>query len=347
MCNNLIDKLESGKKLSYNEYLYLIENRESVRDYANKKAFAIRQKYYGNKVYIRGLIEFSNYCKNNCYYCGIRADNKNAERYRLSPDEIIECAKNGYSLGFRTFVLQGGEDLYYSDEDFCFVIKEIKKEFPDCAVTLSLGEKSFESYKKMKSAGADRYLLRHETSNPAHYKKIHPREMSFERRIECLNNLKQLGFQVGAGFMVGSPFQTNEDLAGELIFLKNFNPQMVGIGPFLPHKDTPFKEMEPGSTEMTLFLISIIRLTLPASLIPATTALGTADPLGREKGILAGANVLMPNLSPVKARKKYILYDNKICTGDEAAACISCLKQRIKKTGCEIVTDRGDYKNGI
>ena len=347
MYKPLIDRLERQNILTQDEYLLLIENREIIREYAYERAFAVRRKNYGNKVFIRGLIEFSNYCRNNCYYCGIRAGNNNLERFRLTPDEIIDCAKQGYSLGFRTFVLQGGEDAHYTDDDFCFVIENIKKEFPDCAVTLSLGERSYESYKKLRQAGADRYLLRHETCNPDHYKKLHPPAMSYENRLRCLEDLKRLGYQTGAGFMVGSPYQTNADLAGELVFLKKLNPQMIGIGPFLPHKDTPFKDMAAGSSEMTLFLISLIRLTLPQALIPATTALGTADPLGREKGILAGANVLMPNLSPVKTRKKYMLYDNKICTGDEAAACIECLARRIKKTGCEIVTDRGDYQNGI
>nr|MCR5429275.1 [FeFe] hydrogenase H-cluster radical SAM maturase HydE [Lachnospiraceae bacterium] len=283
------------------------------------------------------------YCRNNCYYCGIRAGNACAERYRLTPEEIAVCADQGYELGFRTFVLQGGEDPWYTDETLAGIIRELKRRHPDCAVTLSIGERSRESYRLLREAGADRYLLRHETANPEHYARLHPPSMSFENRIRCLRDLKELGYQVGAGFMVGSPGQTDEDLANELVFLKELRPQMVGIGPFIPHKDTPFADESGGTAELTVFLLSLIRLTLPDVLLPATTALGTVDPLGREKGIEAGANVLMPNLSPVGVRKKYMLYDNKICTGEEAAQCIECLKNRIKRTGCEIVTARGDH----
>ncbi len=347
MYKDLIDKLEKDTFLTFEEYLELIKNREEIRVYAAERACAVREKYYGNKIFIRGLIELSNYCKNDCYYCGIRRSNSNCERYRLTSDDILSCADDGYSLGFRTFVLQGGEDAYYTDEILCGVISEIKKKHPDCAVTLSLGERSYDSYRALKEAGADRYLLRHETCNKAHYKKLHPKEMSFDARIECLENLKSLGYQVGAGFMVGSPFQTDEDLAGELLFLKELNPQMVGIGPFISHIDTPFAKYSDGTAELTAFLISLIRLTLPRVLLPATTALGTVDPYGRETGILSGANVLMPNLSPSSVRKKYMLYDNKICTGEEAAQCIGCLAERVKKTGCEIVNDRGDYNYDI
>jgi biotin synthase len=266
-----------------------------------------------------------------------------AQRYRLSIDEITTAADTGYALGFRTFVLQGGEDPFYTDDMLCYVINAIKTRHPDCALTLSLGERDFESYRILKQAGADRYLLRHETANRSHYETIHPPAMLFERRIQCIHNLKTLGYQVGIGFMVGSPGQTEEDLANELLFLKEIQPHMVGIGPFLPHRNTPFRDQPAGSAELTCFLLSLIRLTLPPVLLPATTALGTADPMGREKGILAGANVLMPNLSPAGVRKKYLLYDGKICTGDEAAHCIECLRNRIRKTGCEIVTSRGDY----
>ncbi len=347
MYKELIDRLERQQALSFEEYLTLIKNREEVRGYAAERAFAVRQKHYGNAVFIRGLIEISSYCKNDCYYCGLRASNKNAQRYRLTAEEIITCAENGYALGFRTFVLQGGEDGYYTDELLCGVIREIKARFPDCAVTLSLGERSTESYRLLKEAGADRYLLRHETANEAHYRRLHPPALSYENRQRCINDLKALGYQVGVGFMVGSPFQTDEDLANELLYLKKIQPQMVGIGPFIPHGDTPFKDFESGSAELTVFLLSLIRLTLPRVLLPATTALGTVDPIGREKGIMAGANVLMPNLSPAGVRKKYMIYDNKICTGDEAAQCIECLKGRVAKTGCEIVTDKGDYRNEL
>ncbi len=343
MYEELIDKLEKENCLTSEEYLELILHREEIRKYAAETAVAVRKKYYGNKVYLRALIEFTNHCKNNCFYCGIRAQNSECERYRLSAEEIIECADEGYRLGFRTFVLQGGEDGFFTDEILCDLIRAIKNKHPDCAVTLSLGERSRESYKALREAGADRYLLRHETCNPEHYRKLHPDSMSYENRLQCLADLKSLGYQVGAGFMVGSPFQTEKDLADELIFLKGLNPHMVGIGPFIPHKDTPFAQYKSGTAEMTVFLLSLIRLTLPKVLLPATTALGTADPTGREKGILSGANVVMPNLSPPFARKKYILYDNKICTGDEAAECVACLSRRIKSTGFETITDRGDY----
>lgn len=338
----LLDWLADGGKLTHSEYLTLICRREEVRDYAAQLARDTRQHYYGSKIYIRGLIEFTNYCKNNCLYCGIRAGNANAQRYRLTPEEIITCADDGYQLGFRTFVMQGGEDSYYTDEILTELIRTVKLRHPDCAVTLSLGERSRESYRLLREAGADRYLLRHETANKAHYESLHPKSMSFEHRMNCLHNLKELGYQVGAGFMVGSPGQTDEHLADELLFLREFQPQMVGIGPFIPHKDTPLRDEQGGSAELTTFLLSLIRLTLPQVLLPATTALGTIDPMGREKGIMAGANVLMPNLSPLGVRKKYMLYDNKICTGDEAAQCIVCLKNRVKSTGCEVVTDRGD-----
>ena len=344
MCNALIDKLDRGSELSHEEYLYLIKNRELCREELYQRASAKRKKYFGRKIYIRGLIEFTNYCKNDCYYCGIRRSNSSCERYRLSHDDIILCAEEGYRLGFRTFVLQGGEDPYYTDDILCKIVSSIKSRFPDCALTLSLGERSTESYKRLREAGADRYLLRHETSCKEHYSRLHPKEMSFENRIKCLEELKKLGYQTGAGFMVGSPFQTDEMLADELIFLKKLNPQMVGIGPFVPHSGTPFADKSAGTAEKTLFMLSLIRLTLPSVLLPATTALGTVDPTGREKGICAGANVVMPNLSPVSVRKKYMLYDNKICTGDESAQCIVCLKRRIESVGCEIVTDRGDYK---
>ncbi len=344
MYKKLVDRLAKDTVLDRDEYLELIKNRDSVREYAAGLATEVRRQHYGDRVFIRGLIEFTNNCRNNCYYCGIRAGNGCVDRYRLDPSEIISCADAGFKLGFRTFVLQGGEDIWYTDEILTGIISSIKNNHPDCAVTLSIGERSYESYRVLKEAGADRYLLRHETVNPGHYRKLHPGNMSHENRLKCLYMLKELGYQTGAGFMVGSPGQTDEDLADEMLFLKELDPQMVGIGPFIPHKDTPFSGEKPGSAEMTTFLLSLIRLTLPRVLLPATTALGTIDPLGREKGIMAGANVLMPNLSPAGVRDKYLLYDNKICTGDEAAQCIECLKARIEKTGCNIVTERGDYK---
>ena len=342
--------LELAEKLIHQSYLEKEEYMELLGSYQDKEtvvclgqeAARLREKYYGNKVYMRGLIEFTNFCKNNCYYCGIRRDNKNASRYRLTEEEILDCCKNGYELGFRTFVLQGGEDPYFTDEKIVDIVKKIRNSYPDCAITLSIGEKTKESYRLYKEAGADRYLLRHETANEDHYRHLHPEQMSLANRKQCLRNLKELGYQTGAGFMVGAPGQTLECLAEDLIFLKELNPEMVGIGPFIPHHDTKFADEPAGSVELTLFLLSVLRIILPKCLLPATTALGTADPKGREKGLLAGANVVMPNLSPVKDRKKYELYDNKICTGDEAAECRVCLKNRVKSVGFELVDDRGD-----
>lgn len=342
----LIDKLLINRSLSIPEYEALVlGHTPEAQQYIAKLAEAKRQEIYGTDVYVRGLIEISNICKNDCYYCGIRRSNSGCDRYRLSQEEILSCCKQGYELGFRTFVLQGGEDGYYTDEVFCRLIKKIKSLYNDCAITLSLGERSFESYRALKNAGADRYLLRHETADKEHYEKLHPNCMSFESRIEALKNLKALGYQVGCGFMVGSPYQTAETLAKDLKFIEEFKPDMCGIGPFITHAATPFKEFKSGDLNMTLYLLSIIRLIDPSLLLPATTALGTIDSKGREKGILAGANVVMPNLSPVSVRKKYELYDNKICTGDEAAECKMCLSRRMESIGYKLVVARGDKKN--
>lgn len=302
----------------------------------------IRRENYGDKVYIRGLIEISSYCKNNCFYCGLRAGNKLAERYRLNKEEILSCCKEGFDLGFRTFVMQGGEDNYFTDEFMCSVIYEIKSLYPDCAVTLSLGERSYESYKALKSAGADRYLLRHETANDIHYAKLHPEDMKLSERKKCLYNLKELGYQVGSGFMVGSPFQTFENLAEDLLFLKELQPQMIGIGPFIFHKDTPFKNEKSGSLYLTLKMISLLRLMFPKALIPSTTALSSISPKGRELGLKAGANVVMPNLSPQGVRAKYNLYDNKAYSGSEAAESLAILKKLVADAGYRVVEDRGD-----
>ncbi len=307
-----------------------------------RRADQERRKYYGDKVFIRGLIEFTNYCKNNCFYCGIRHDNKDTTRYRLSEDLINACCKEGYALGFRTFVLQGGEDDFYTDAMICRIVSGIRSRYPDCAITLSIGEKSRESYLAYFRAGANRYLLRHETADAAHYARLHPHGMSLKRRKQCLYDLKEIGFQVGSGFMVGSPFQTDETLLADLVFLKELQPDMIGIGPYLTHHSTPFRNYENGSLAMTLRLIAILRLLFPYALIPSTTALGTIHPNGREMGLKAGANVVMPNLSPVDVRKHYALYENKICTGDEAAQCRSCLERRVQSAGYRIVTDIGN-----
>ncbi len=342
---NAAEKLIRQEWMEKEDFLELLELAGNPRamEWLAGEAVRVRKHYYGNKVYTRGLIEFTNYCKNHCYYCGIRGSNRNVVRYRLEKEEILECCREGYGLGFRTFVLQGGEDPYYTDERMVEIIRAIKEGYPDCALTLSIGEKSYESYRLFREAGADRYLLRHETADEAHYRLLHPESMSLANRKQCLYHLKELGYQVGAGMMVGSPGQTKEALAEDLLFLQELQPHMVGIGPFIPHHDTPFKDEPAGSVELTLYLLSVIRLLLPKVLLPATTALGTMDPKGREKGLLAGANVVMPNLSPVKNRKQYELYDNKICTGDEAAECRFCLGRRVASVGYELVGDRGDY----
>ena len=341
----LIDKLEREHILPKSELAKIISGHTPETDeYLFEKARAVREKIYGKDVYMRGLVEFTNYCKNDCLYCGIRRSAKGAERYRLTEEQILECCETGHKLGFRTFVLQGGEDGFYTDDKIVSIVTKIKEKFPDCAVTLSIGEKSRESYEKFRKAGADRYLLRHETANSEHYGKLHPEELSLENRMRCLADLKELGFQTGCGFMVGSPYQTAENLAEDLLYIHDLKPHMVGIGPFVPHHDTPFAEEKQGSLETTLLLLGMIRLILPNVHLPATTALGTIHPKGREMGILAGANVVMPNLSPKDVRKKYLLYDNKICTGDEAAECIACLGRRMESIGYKLVSARGDHK---
>ena len=341
----LIDKLTAEHSLSLAEYEYLIANYHAeTAALLAQQAVAVRQAIYGNAVYVRGLIEISNICKNDCLYCGIRKSNPNCVRYRLSPEQILACADEGYDLGFRTFVLQGGEDGFFTDDVLCGIVRELKTRHPDCAITLSMGERGRDSFQRLFDAGADRYLLRHETADRAHYEKLHPAEMSFDHRMECLRALRDIGYQVGCGFMVGSPYQTAAELAKDLKFIEEFKPDMCGIGPFIPHHDTEFRDCPAGTVELTCYLLSILRLIHPPMLIPATTALGTIDPLGREKGIQAGANVVMPNLSPVAVRKQYELYDNKICTGEESAQCRDCLNQRMRSIGYEIVTHRGDIK---
>lgn len=340
----IIDKLLNERTLSVEEYEALIEGRTpEIQEYLRCEADKIRKSVYGNKIYIRGLIEVSNICKNNCYYCGIRGGNKNCQRYRLKPDEILECCKAGYELGFRTFVMQGGEDGYFTDDVVCDIVSKIKQLYPDCAVTLSLGERSRESYQRLFDAGADRYLLRHEAVNSELYDKLHPEDLKIENRLQCLKNLKNIGFQTGCGFMVGAPYQTSRHIAEDLKFIEEFKPQMCGIGPFIPHKDTVFKDCPKGSADLTCFLLSIVRIILPSVLLPATTALGTAENDGRERGVLSGANVVMPNLSPVSVRSKYALYDNKISTGAESAQQIKALSDKMEKIGYRVVCERGDY----
>ena len=344
----LVDKLQEKNVLTKKEFVELLDSRNaSLSDYLFGKATSVRNRYYGNDVFIRGLIEISNICKNNCFYCGIRCANGNIQRYRLSKEEILDSCDMGYKLGFRTFVMQGGEDLYYNDERMVDIIGTIRSLYPDCAITLSLGEKSYESYLAYFQAGADRYLLRHETANADHYKKLHPTVMSLDNRKRCLWDLKRIGYQTGTGFMVGSPFQTNETIAEDLLFINELKPEMVGIGPFIPHRDTIFANEEKGSVELTLFLLAIIRLMLPRVLLPVTTALSTLDPAGREKAVGIGANVIMPNLSPPEQREKYMIYDNKMFTGVEASESIALLEKQLNSIGYRISVSRGDFKKEI
>ena len=341
----LIEQLSQTHELDVEGYTHLIDNRDDeAATTLAERAVSVRKEIYGNVVFTRGLIEISNICKNDCTYCGIRRSNRNVERYRLDADTIVACARDGYEYGFRTIVLQGGEDGYYTDEVLSNIIGRIRESCPDTAITLSMGERSRESYERLFEAGANRYLLRHETATKEHYEKLHPAEMSFDNRMQCLYDLRDIGYQVGAGFMVGSPFQTTADIARDLVFTQEFKPDMCGIGPFIPHRDTPFRDCPAGTLELTLYLLSIIRLIHPPVLLPATTALGTIDPKGREKGMLAGANVVMPNLSPVAVRKNYELYDNKICTGEESAQCRGCLGLRMNLIGYELAVDRGDIR---
>jgi len=340
----LIQKLERELPLTEVEFAALLRSRTpELETILREKADRVRRAHYGNAVFARGLIEFTNFCKNNCYYCGIRAANPHVCRFRLTPEEILSCCQEGYALGFRTFVLQGGEDPAWTPEKIEQLVRRVKEQFPDCAVTLSVGEQPREVYAAWKAAGADRYLLRHETADFDHYRSLHPEAMSPENRQRCLWDLKELGYQVGCGIMVGSPGQTPEHLAKDLVFMQKLQPHMVGIGPFIPQKDTPFGREPAGTAEDTVFLLSIIRLLLPQVLLPATTALATLHPHGRELGVLAGANVCMPNLSPAHARENYTLYDNKLHAGTESAQALALLKEQMAAIGFAVVCSRGDH----
>ena len=347
MSFDIAKKLIEKRSLEKGEYLELLESfSPSLAEFLAQKAREEKERIYGKKVFIRGLIEISNICKNDCLYCGIRKSNTLCDRYRLEPEKILELCRKGYSIGFRTFVLQGGEDPFYSDEVLEKIIKNIKAEHPDCAVTLSLGERSKESYQRLKAAGADRYLLRHETATKEHYARLHPESLSLQNRMQCLKNLKETGFQTGCGFMVGSPYQTLDNIAEDLKFIEEFSPEMCGIGPFIPHKNTPFRDFPAGSADLTCYLLSIVRIIKPNILLPATTALGTAEADGRERGILSGANVIMPNLSPRENRKKYELYNNKLSSGAESAEELELLKRKMRAIGSEIAIERGDIEKG-
>ena len=340
----LIKKLKKDHSLSFEEWEQLLSTyTKEDYTYATNLAREIAVDVFGKKIYFRGIIEFSNFCKCDCYYCGIRKSNKCAQRYRLELEDILECCKEGYENGFRTFVLQGGEDGWFSDERMCEIVKTIKDEYPDCAVTLSLGERSFDSYKLLKEAGADRYLLRHETADETHYSELHPKTQTLQNRLQCLKDLKTLGYQTGCGIMVGTPGQTAKVLATDMKFMEEFQPEMIGVGPFLPHKDTPFKNAEKGSVELTLFILALCRIMLPKVLLPATTALGTLEADGRKQGVLAGCNVIMPNLSPISVRKKYMLYDEKAGTDITAKEGIALLSQQMEEIGYEAVVGRGDF----
>ena len=342
---SLIEKLATEHSLSLEEYEYLISERdEESAALLRELAVKARREHYSNSVYIRGLIEISNICKNDCIYCGIRRSNHDCDRYRLTKEQILSCCDEGYSLGFRTFVMQGGEDPHFDDDVLCDIVKAIKTKYPDCAVTLSMGERSRESYEKLFLAGADRYLLRHETADAEHYSRLHPENMSFDARMRCLHDLKDIGFQTGCGFMVGSPYQTVANIAKDLKFIEEFKPHMCGIGPFIPHKATPFASFPAGTVELTCYLLSVIRLIHPKILLPATTALGSIEEGGRERGILSGANVVMPNLSPMDNRKKYELYNNKLYSKAESAQAKAELEERMKNIGYEVVCHRGDAK---
>ena len=339
----LIETLRTQRDLSDKELIALITRESDDKDLF-AAADAVRREHYGTDVFLRGLIEFTNVCQNDCYYCGIRKSNAQAQRYRLTQEQILHSCENGYRMGFRTFVLQGGEDPRNTDAWVCSMVDKIKTAHPDCAVTLSIGEQSRASYQAYFDAGADRYLLRHETASEAHYRKLHPEEMSLANRKRCLFDLKEIGYQVGAGFMVGSPWQTPKELVTDLRFLQQLQPDMIGIGPFIPHHETPFADKQSGTMELTLRMLSILRLLFPYVLLPATTALGTISPIGRELGLKAGANVMMPNLTPTDARKHYDLYDNKICMDEEAAKCRLCQEGRVRSVGYQIVSDRGDVR---
>ena len=340
-----VDKLRREGTLPPEELRMLLTgcDAETLR-HINEQAREVSLQHFGNKIYIRGLIEVSNCCRNNCYYCGIRKGNPHIERYRLSLESILDCCKQGYELGFRTFVLQGGEDPVLTDDRMEATVSAIRQHYPECAITLSLGEKSREAYERLFRAGANRYLLRHETFDQSHYHQLHPSEMSGEHRLQCLRDLKEIGFQTGTGIMVGSPGQTVDHLIQDILFIEKLRPQMIGIGPFLPHHDTPFAQQPSGTVEQTLLLLSIFRLMHPSALIPSTTALATLAPNGRERGILAGANVVMPNLSPREERKKYELYNDKASLGAESAEGLIALQKLLQSIGYEISLERGDFK---
>ena len=344
-CEQLIRKLACEQRLTLEQWQRIFSEYDGedialAMELARKTAVS----RFGKRLWFRGIVEFSNICRQNCFYCGIRRDNHKVCRYRLTPEEILECCAEGYEGGFRTFVLQGGEDGWFTDERMCAIVRDIKARFPDCAVTLSLGERSRESYQALFDAGADRYLLRHETADEAHYRMLHPADQTLQNRLRCLRDLKEIGYQTGCGIMVGSPGQTPAALARDMVFMQEFAPEMIGVGPFLPHRDTPLSGEPAGSVELTLLVLALCRLMLPDVLLPATTALGTAQSDGRIRGVLAGCNVVMPNLSPAAVRKHYMLYDNKAGTGMTPEQSVRLLQTQMAGIGYEVAIGRGDYQ---
>lgn len=345
-CEKLLQALQRAHRLAPEEWTFLLAHWQDCADAAMALARQVAVARFGTKIFFRGIIEFTSYCRNDCLYCGLRRSNQAADRYRLTQEEILACCEAGYALDFRTFVLQGGEDGYWTDDRLVALVAAIRRRFPDCAITLSIGERSRASYQRLFDAGADRYLLRHETANEAHYAKIHPARQTLSNRTRCLRDLKDIGYQTGAGMMIGAPYQTAETLAQDMEFLADLRPEMVGMGPFLPHRDTPFRDFPHGSAELTLYLLSLVRLLLPDALLPATTALGTLDASGRQQGVLSGCNVVMPNLSPMAVRQKYLLYDNKAGIGDDGESSLRKLRAQMQEIGYEVAVGRGDYTDG-
>lgn len=341
---SLAERLYREKTLPFEELKALVETEdEDVILYLRSRAEEIRDESYGRNVFLRALIEFTNWCKCDCLYCGIRCSNRHAERYRLSPDVILSAVEEGYRLGFRTVVLQGGEDPYFTDERLIPIVREIRSSF-DVRITLSVGERSYESYERLYDAGASRYLLRHESITASHFARLHPPRQTLDGRIKALKDLKDIGYQVGCGFMVGSPFQTSDDITRDLLFIKEFTPHMVGIGPFIAQQDTPFASYPNGSASLTLKLLSIIRIMNPFLLLPATTALATVRGKGEIEGLGYGANVIMPNITPKEERRKYRIYDDKAYGGLEAAENVERLKWEVGRLGYSIPVDYGDSR---
>jgi biotin synthase len=341
---NMIDHLAQTHHLSEQDALYLLDHL-SMKEFAYlmEKSRLLTDQIYGKEVFFRGLIELTNVCSMGCYYCGLQCTNQQVQRYRMSAQEVLATVETGYQLGFKSFVWQGGEDSALSDEWLCDLIRQFKFNYPDCVVTLSIGERSRASYQALYDAGLDRYLLRHEAANKALYQRLHPEWMSYDHRMQCLSDLKEIGYWVGCGFLVNPPTQTNEDLVADLMFIQEFKPHMCGIGPFIPHPDTPFKNDIAGNGDQTAVMVALVRLLNPEVLLPATTALATVDPKGRLKGLNAGGNVVMPNLTPADVRKFYEIYAQKKNWGDEAAENVKRAKQDIENLGYQPALTKGDH----